>query len=376
MPVSFDFAEGTGVNITSLSGDLHISPVTYVESDDSGGGQSVTFTVSAAFGGGRGIIRIGQDITSIFGLTPINLNLSDRGTDESMGSPTFGNDVFTLRFQDSAGNNQLTGSGTNAVAFNVDFINGSFGIEYLTAGGGKVAGNNISFIGVEIAPLSLDGIGITGIRFTSLTDGVIDSIGIDSLTANALNCFTAGTQIATPEGEVAVESLEAGDEVLTADGSVSTVKWLGSREVDVRMGNPRKINPICISAGALGEKLPKRDLWVSRDHAIEIDGYLVNAGALVNGSTIYQVAQMPLDGFAYYHVEAEAHELLLAEGCPAESFIQLSKTVSFDNFDKRASRPVPEMDRPRIVSPRQVPASVQTRLVERAEFLRSSRVAA
>ncbi len=363
MPVSFNFIEGPGSNIESAAG-FGPQTVTFVESDDNGGGQSVTFTVSSGAPGGAEQIRIGQS-TSSFSTTPIHLVLNDFASLGTTGTPTFGNDVFTLRFQDTAGNNRLTGSGTNAVAFNVANVNGSISYEYLTEGGSTVAGGVITGVGARTAQTALNGVGITGIRFTTLTNGVQDSLTIDSLTANALNCFTVGTRIATPEGDIAVESLKAGDEVLTADGSVSTVKWLGRQELDVRTGNPRKINPICISEGALGENLPKRDLWVSQDHAIELDGYLVNAGALVNGATIYQVAQMPLDGFTYYHVETETHELLLAEGCPAESFIDYNALDTFDNADEREGNVVPEMPLPRISAARMLPQSIKDRLVSR-----------
>ncbi len=363
MPVSFNFIEGPGSNQT-LAIASGPNSVTFVESDDNGGGQSVRFTVSSDAAGGLEEIQIGQRTSSTTSITPLNLILGDVSRSGVTGSPTFGNDVFTLRFQDTAnpGDNQLTGSGPNAVAFDVRFIVGSVSYDYLTASGGTVAGGVINGVGAQIAPTALNGIGITGIRFTTLTDLSRDSIIIDSLTANALNCFTAGTRIATPEGEVAVESLKAGDEVLTADGSASTVKWLGRQEVDVRISNPRKTNPICISRGALGENLPKRDLWVSQDHAIELDGYLVNAGALVNGSTIYQAAQMPLEGFTYYHVETGAHELLLAEGCPAESFIDYNALDTFDNADERDGNVVPEMPLPRISAARMLPKSIKDRL--------------
>jgi hypothetical protein len=124
-----------------------------------------------------------------------------------------------------------------------------------------------------------------------------------------------------------------------------------------------KINPICVTAGALGPGRPARDLYLSGDHALEIDGYLINAGALVNGRTIHQVAEMPKAGFTYYHVETDAHELILAEGCAAESFIDYAGRDGFVNGDDRAGEPpIREMDLPRISDVRLVPDSIRTRL--------------
>ena len=201
--------------------------------------------------------------------------------------------------------------------------------------------------------------------------GTFENLSFSNSNANALlsvsqiqttlMCFCADTMIATPTGVCAVQDLAVGDQVSKADGGATTVKWLGEQAVDVRLTNPKKVNPICISAGALGAGLPLRDLIVSQDHAIEIDGLLVNAGALVNGSTIYQVANMPLDGFSYYHIDTGAHELLLAEGVAAESFIDYASRDSFDGKGA-ATDMIPEMPLPRISSARMLPDAIKAKL--------------
>lgn len=178
---------------------------------------------------------------------------------------------------------------------------------------------------------------------------------------NALLCFTGGTNIATPTGAVPVEELTEGDMVLTADGRETPVRWLGRSPVDTRLAHPARVNPIRITAGALGNGLPRRDLRLSPDHAIEIDGTLCNAGALVNGSTIWQERGKMPDGFAYYHVETDAHELLLAEGVAAESFIDYAGRDSFENSGE-ATAHIREMDLPRISSARLVPGHIRERL--------------
>ena len=133
--------------------------------------------------------------------------------------------------------------------------------------------------------------------------------------------------------------------------------------MDVQIQHPAKINPICISASAIAEGVPACDLFVSPDHAIEIDGMLINASALVNGSTVYQVAKMPLDGFTYYHVETDAHEVILAEGCPAESYLDVPDRSAFINGEERSHvAPIQEMDLPRVSSKRLVPAKIAARL--------------
>jgi len=72
-------------------------------------------------------------------------------------------------------------------------------------------------------------------------------------------CFAAGTMIETAEGEVAIESLQVGDLVRTADHDYQPIRWIGSSKV-AAMGS---VAPILIKAGALGNT---RDLRVSPQH--------------------------------------------------------------------------------------------------------------
>jgi len=199
---------------------------------------------------------------------------------------------------------------------------------------------------------------IHSLKITSITGNfTIGRIGID------YNCFAKGTQIAIPDGSKPVESLFPGDTVLTADGTVATVNWLGVQPVDTLACNPLKAYPIRITAGALGDNLPARDLELSGDHAVEIDGLLFNASTLVNGTTIYQVPDMPVEGFNYYHVELEeGHKLLLAEGVAAESYLETCEWNDFSNGDDRMARIVPEMPLMRIASARLLPQELRDRL--------------
>ncbi len=145
-----------------------------------------------------------------------------------------------------------------------------------------------------------------------------------------VTCFARGTHIATPCGEVTVESLKIGQLVRTLHGGARPVKWIGSRFYDGRFirGNAA-ILPIRIKAGAIADGVPARDLRVSPGHAISIDDVLVHAKRLVNGVSVVQ--EDSVEEVAYFHVELEDHEILLAEMCPAESFIGEDFRAQFQN---------------------------------------------
>ena len=182
-------------------------------------------------------------------------------------------------------------------------------------------------------------------------------------------CFLPGTLIACPDGERAVETLAIGDLVLTADGRAVPVKWLGWQTMSTFFGIPEGRQPICISARALGGSLPVRDLRLTSTHALLIDGVLVHAGALVNGTTITRIPPSELgERFVVYHIETENHEIVLAEGTPAETFIDNVSRERFDNFAEYEALygPAPaamtELREPRAMSHRQVPAHIRARI--------------
>ncbi|WP_431282546.1 Hint domain-containing protein [Humitalea sp. 24SJ18S-53] len=189
-------------------------------------------------------------------------------------------------------------------------------------------------------------------------------------------CFLAGTLIATPDGEVAVEALSIGDLVLTADGRAVPVMWLGQQTVATIFGMPEARRPVVIRAGALGDNLPRRDLRVTSDHAMMIEGVLVQAGALVNGASIQRIPLAELgDRFTVFHIETEHHEIVLAEGAATETFIDNVTRARFDNFAEFVAlfaaegRPMQELDHPRTMSHRQVPVAIRARIAARAAVL-------
>ncbi|MGP0105009.1 Hint domain-containing protein [Rhodoblastus sp.] len=183
----------------------------------------------------------------------------------------------------------------------------------------------------------------------------------------------AGTMIRTPDGEARVETLKRGDLVLTTDGVATPVSWLGKQTMSALFADPVRNWPIRIKAGALGENVPCRDLLLSPDHALLVDGVLIHAGALVNATSIMRETAVPRT-FIYYHVELDDHSLILAENTPAETFIDNADRMGFDNWAEHEAfypdgKPIEEMPYPRAKGRRQVPMHIRAMLGERAKAI-------
>ncbi len=162
----------------------------------------------------------------------------------------------------------------------------------------------------------------------SATDlNVMNVLGYDLKTQIA--CFAAGTRVATVDGEVPVENLSAGASVRSVFGGSVCVTWVGRRRIDCsRHPAPELVWPVLIAAGAFEAGQPRRDLYLSPDHAVYLRGALVPIKLLINRTTIRQV-EVPT--VTYYHVEVARHDIVLAEGLPAETYLDTGNRSAFEN---------------------------------------------
>jgi hypothetical protein len=205
---------------------------------------------------------------------------------------------------------------------------------------------------------------LSGLDGTNVTQPITqsgDNAAVDNL------CFMGGTRIATPLGARRVEELAIGDLVTTAGGGAVRVLWIGRQQVrhPANVVAHERWAPVRIAAGALGNHA---DLFVSADHGMVLDGYVINASALVNGGTIRFVpaAELP-PSFTYYHIETQGHEAILAEGAPAETFIDVAGRRAFDNYQEYldlygVERIVPPQPLPRISAARHLPPAIKRQL--------------
>jgi hypothetical protein len=200
----------------------------------------------------------------------------------------------------------------------ITLMDGGTPIQSLTLGADITSGQFVDWIADSSA--------------TGQTGGQSSLGGTDIFLSNVV-CFAAGTRIATADGETPVEDLAEGDLVVTlsgADRTLAPVTWIGYRRVDLA-AHPRRelVAPVRIQRGAFGDNMPHTDLAVSPDHALFVDGKLVVARLLINGMTITQ--DLDVRAVEYYHVELPQHAILLAEGLPAESYLDTGNRAMFSN---------------------------------------------
>jgi hypothetical protein len=142
-------------------------------------------------------------------------------------------------------------------------------------------------------------------------------------------CFAAGTRIRTEAGPVAIEDLAVGDLVLTQSHGLQPLRWIFSHtQSPERQRAKPNLRPIVIAAGALGHGLPKRDLRVSAQHRIAVSGKIAERMFGAVAVLVPAIHLLPLPGVwrddscapvTYFHVMFERHEVIFANGAPAES---------------------------------------------------------
>jgi Hint domain len=150
-------------------------------------------------------------------------------------------------------------------------------------------------------------------------------------------CFLPGTRIATPSGEIPVEKLAVGDQVLTAFGGIRPIIWIGFGRVLATRGKPNAATPVIIRKSAFAPNIPSNDLRVTKSHSFFFDGVLIPIEFLVNHRSILRDDQA--QEVTLYHIELETHDVLLANGAPAESYRDDGNRWLFHNANTSWNQP-------------------------------------
>lgn len=153
-------------------------------------------------------------------------------------------------------------------------------------------------------------------------------VGANEIT---IACFLEGTTLLTPNGEVAVERLAVGDLVMAGGDEMRPVpiQWIGRRRLrPAAHPRPEAALPVRIAAGAFGPGTPYRDLSLSPEHAVFVEGVMIPVRCLIDGEMITQPA---CDGeIVYYHVELPMHDVVRAHGLPVESYLDTGNRAMFE----------------------------------------------
>jgi hypothetical protein len=157
------------------------------------------------------------------------------------------------------------------------------------------------------------------------------------------NCFLKGTKIQTATGERKIEDLAVGDLLPTMFGGLRPVQWIG--RYPIKKSDPSKpwvkdVLPVRIARSALGPNLPHADLYVTGYHSLLIDGVLAPAAMLINGTTIVRDEEREYDQLEYFHVKLESHDVIYAEGVPAETLLEVTESaVNFADYLRQYGTP-------------------------------------
>ena len=328
----------TGGAVTNQSGGT-ITGASYGVYITTGAGTVVN---AGTISGSEGAVRLAAGQTDRLVVDPGRLFNGTVNGGNTIGASA----VSTLELASGASAGTLFGLGPTVANFGS--ISFDTGADWFIAGNtAGLAGTISGFTGRDT--IEVDGITVTGSSYAGGVLTLTDTTGfatlaitgdfttsdfaVTNVTGGAevnVACFRAGTRILTDRGEVAVEDLHVGDLVRTllGDGAAPII-WVGRREVDcARHPQPQKVWPVRITAGAFGPGRPHSDVFLSPDHAVYVNEALIPVRCLINGSAIVQV---PVDQVVYHHIELVEHEVLLAEGLPAESFLDMRDGTSYAN---------------------------------------------
>lgn len=143
-------------------------------------------------------------------------------------------------------------------------------------------------------------------------------------------CFVRGTEILTDIGPRRIETLRVGDLVMTRDNGLQPLRWITASKVphDRRRGNSQ-LAPIAIAPDTFAPGVPNKTLRVSPQHRLLLEGpqvdlllaqdaALASAKNLLNGDSIYECGD-EIAELEYWHLVLDQHEVVFANGCPAET---------------------------------------------------------
>nr|WP_298794487.1 Hint domain-containing protein [uncultured Acetobacter sp.] len=208
----------------------------------------------------------------------------------------------------------------------------------------------VTFDGIDKTPAySNDGNSVT-ITLANGNTVTLNIPGVEKTGFNILNdnqggtiitCFLAGSMIRTPDGDVAVEDIQIGDDVVTFDWKNKTdvtlpVVWVGKARCNVRphLADDEAGWPVRVLKNAIADGVPYKDMLVTAEHCLFFKENFVPVRMLVNGSSIFY--DKSVSSYDYYHVETAQHAVITADGMLTESYLDTGNRSTFRQEGKVA----------------------------------------
>ncbi|MDN7351429.1 Hint domain-containing protein [Acetobacter senegalensis] len=259
--------------------------------------------------------------------------------------------------------NLLASGSLNATTFNnydpskdtIELQNTVFPVDHYTIANGGVFGTDssqkiITLYGnngqkiAEYAVSPASGVTLANGKYKANDNGNNNPLDISYSDGNTYigACFLAGSMISTPKGDVAVEDIQIGDEVVTFDWRndkdvTRSVVWVGKAHVNVRSGLPDDEAgwPVRILKDAIADGVPYKDMLITAEHCLFFRDRFVPVRMLVNGVSIFY--DKSITSYDYYHVETEQHSVITADGMLTESYLDTGNRSSFRQEGKVAT---------------------------------------
>src|SRR4029077_17009338 len=129
----------------------------------------------------------------------------------------------------------------------------------------------------------------------------------------------------------------------TVFGGICPIEWIARyslKKIDPSKAWVKKALPVRVARSALGPDVPRADLYVTKWHALLIDGVLVTAGSLINGTTITLYNASEHNELGFFHIKLVRHNAIYAEGVPCETLRNIDKSaVNFAEYLHRYGPP-------------------------------------
>ncbi|MEM6727583.1 MAG: Hint domain-containing protein, partial [Pseudomonadota bacterium] len=284
----------------------------------------ITFDVPLVTGMGAGDHLFGDDGDDvIFGQDGDDTIVGGKGADKLSG----GADADTFQAERDDDGDPVPGSAGSFIGDHVDGGSEGDDCDTLDLTGTAPVGGSLKLI--KENPDS-NGNGFDGrVEYFNASGHKVGEMTFEEI-EKFIICFTPGTAIATPRGEVPVESIRAGDTVITRDNGIQEVSWAGARSLTpTELALKPQLRPVRIRAGSLGDNLPERDMVVSPQHRVLMANdktqlYFGEREVIAAASHLVGLPGVERLGVdepvTYAHFLCEAHEIVLSNGAWTETF--------------------------------------------------------